>query len=113
MGDGRGTFASLRLRRCRWIHHADGLAVDVAAVKATDDDAFPSWHPIVNDDLADCHPFAIEAADDAFVLGYRAGFTGGGQLPIWKHGIVASDIQRGQCWVLIDVALREGMSGGR
>jgi len=51
---------------------------------------------------------------DVFVLGFPIGITGGGNLPIWKRGSIASepdvDID-GLPKIFIDTATREGMSG--
>jgi hypothetical protein len=96
----------------RWIGHPKGIEWDVAAVEVTTCDAFPGDHLCVNDDLPEYHDFDVEAGDDAFVLGYPRGLTGGGQLPVWKRATVASEPNAfSTATVLIDTATREGMSG--
>lgn len=58
--------------------------------------------------------FAPMAGDDAFVLGYPKGLTGGLEFPIWKRASIASEPQfevDGLPKILIDTATRKGMSG--
>lgn len=56
----------------------------------------------------------IDAGDDAYVLGFPKGMSGGGPLPVWKRASVASepgvDLD-GLPKVLVDTATRQGMSG--
>jgi hypothetical protein len=55
-----------------------------------------------------------EVREDIFILGYPFGMDGGGGLPIWKRGSIASepsiDIE-GLPMLYVDTASRSGMSG--
>jgi len=98
-----------------WYEHpTHGSRVDVAVMPVTLDKGFPAppeVHPI-ND-----YPFSNfqeEVGEEVFILGYPKAKTGGGALPIWKRGSIASEPQAdldGVPKLLVDTASREGMSG--
>jgi hypothetical protein len=55
-----------------------------------------------------------QAGDDIFILGYPYNITGGGELPIWKRGSIATEPfvnLDGLPKMLVDTASRSGMSG--
>ncbi len=56
----------------------------------------------------------VAVAQDVFIVGFPRGITGGGQLPIWKKGSIASEPNvnlDGLPKMLIDATTREGLSG--
>ncbi|KJH62118.1 serine protease family protein [Acinetobacter calcoaceticus] len=59
--------------------------------------------------------FQIFTGMDAFLLGYPLGLVGGGQLPIWKRGSVASelivDIDKLPKYLIDTATTKTGMSG--
>lgn len=58
--------------------------------------------------------FEPAAADDAYVLGFPKGMSGGRGFPVWKRASIASEPNidlDGLPKILIDTATREGMSG--
>jgi hypothetical protein len=57
---------------------------------------------------------SLKVARDVFVLGYPKGISGGSVFPIWKKASIATEpaIQLdGLPKILVDSAMREGMSG--
>lgn len=82
----------------------------IESLKAQDIAVIPVNSPDLN--LVDFH---IRTGMDAFLLGYPLGLSGGGQLPIWKRGSVASEFFvdiGGLPQYLIDTATtKKGMSG--
>lgn len=96
-----------------WLEHpALGRKVDVTAIHVCDLDKTELLTVPINT-YSDFIDFEVSAGDDAFVIGYPLGISGG-SLPIWKRASIASepDIDIGDVpKFLIDTATREGMSG--
>ncbi len=97
----------------RWLEHPSlGKTVDVVALAIGPDDVEIATQPI--NTFRDWVDFGVTAGDDAFVLGYPKGLTGGHHFPIWKRASIASepdvDID-GLPKMFVDTATREGMSG--
>ena len=94
-----------------WLEHSSTPNIDLAVIPFNTD--LP-WHRAVNDELQQYHDFRPLAGDDAYVVGFPEGFTGGGCLPIWKRATIASEpsvsLQKGTP-ILLDTATRNGMSG--
>ena len=96
----------------RWlVHPQHGRHVDVVAMRVNLDDASECFPINTLDDTPD---MVTRVGEDVFVLGYPKGITGGGFLPIWKRGSVATEPEVDRDDLpnfLIDTATREGMSG--
>lgn len=111
---GRWTSLSLTLYQNRtpvWLEHPTlGRRVDVVAL------------PVRIPESATCNPaneqsddsFDLLPGQDVFILGFPEGFSGGGRLPIWKRGSLATEPDvdvNGLPKFLVDTATRRGMSG--
>ncbi|MGG3795498.1 serine protease [Pseudomonas paraversuta] len=95
-----------------WSEHPLGRAVDVVVIPV---DAKPplathafSWE-LANEDIK------AAPGQPVSIVGYPLGYSGGGNLPIWKTGHIATDIEinfNGESPAfLIDATTRSGMSG--
>jgi len=97
----------------RWREHpTHGRKVDVVAIDVGSIDV-PLFTLPVNsyDEFVDFEPVV---GDDAVVIGYPLGLTGGSGFPIWKRASIATEPEidlDGLPKVLIDTATRKGMSG--
>lgn len=103
-----------------WFEHPEhGSKVDVIAISF--DETIQSLKdqgiaviPVNSHDL-DLVDFHILTGMDAFLLGYPLGLVGGGQLPIWKRGSVASefivDIDKLPKYFIDTATTKTGMSG--
>jgi len=98
-----------------WYEHPIfGSRVDVAVLPISFGSGFeaePITSPVNENENAQ---LSLESGGDVFVLGFPRNKTGGGALPIWKHGSIASEPAAdldGLPKVLIDTASRQGMSG--
>jgi hypothetical protein len=97
-----------------WLEHPTyGRRVDVVAVEVGTIGNASLWTEPINT-YADFIDFEPGVGDDAFVLGYPLGLTGGSRFPIWKRASIASepgfDLDE-LPKLLIDTATRKGMSG--
>ena len=95
-----------------WEHPSHGPSIDAVAIKIEK----PEKSIIVsaNSESLDLDNIRLIPGLDVFVLGYPEGISGGGRLPIWKRGSIATepdvhidDLPK----MLIDTATRRGMSG--
>jgi len=85
----------------------DAVAIELAALATTK--AVPA-----NAESLALDKLSLTPGMDVFVLGYPRGISGGGRLPIWKRGSIASepDVNIDNLpKMYIDTATREGMSG--
>lgn len=103
-----------------WLEHptlkfrADVVAIPASSLEATTPKL--AFAAIGDAGVIDQNPlFEVSVTDDAFVIGYPWGLTGGGEaLPIYKRGTVASEPtvpQGGLPRFLIDCRTASGLSG--
>lgn len=98
-----------------WKVHKDfATNVDVVVIKIQVPEKFKAF-PINVLPSTKSHPdFEIKVGQDVFILGYPRGITGGGRLPVWKRGSIASEPEinlDNLPKILIDSFTRDGMSG--
>jgi hypothetical protein len=95
-----------------WEHPQHGSDVDVVAIhiqRPSDAKSIPA-----NDEVLHLIRLQFDPGMDVFVLGFPLGISGGGRLPIWKRGSIASEPDAhidNLPKLYIDTATREGMSG--
>lgn len=101
-----------RIEPVWWEHPEYGSDVDVVAVKIG---GLSETNAVVaNAESLELELLQLVPGMDVFVLGFPRNISGGGRLPIWKRGSIASepDINIDNLPKLyIDTATREGMSG--
>ena len=100
----------------KWLEHQTFKEqVDVVAIPIvvpSDCESFNILEELVAHDYA--QDYKPQVGDEIFILGYPLGINGGGHLPIWKSGTIASepDLNMDNLPLFyIDAASREGMSG--
>lgn len=95
-----------------WEHPEHGPSVDLVAIEI--DDIEITKIVAANDESLRLERFHIWSGMDVFILGYPQGISGGGGLPIWKRGSIASepdvDMEKLPMFY-IDTATRPGTSG--
>jgi len=101
-------------QRPRWQEHpVHRRLVDVVALEIIPEPNVELFSIPINtwDGFVD---FAPSISNDAFILGYPLGLTGGARFPIWKRASIASEPKielDGLPKLLVDTASRKGMSG--
>lgn len=95
-----------------FVHPKHGKKIDVVALELEIPEQFDGiLRPINKIPFAD---FTPRVADEIYILGFPIGMKGGGSLPIWKRGSIATepDISYdGLPKLLVDTASISGMSG--
>lgn len=94
-----------------WIEHPRGREVDVVALAVARDDSL-SFYPL-DLSLADAD-ILLSPSDEVSIIGFPLGQAVDGNLPIWKTGHIASDLdidRHGKPVFLIDATTKSGMSG--
>jgi hypothetical protein len=119
-GSGPGRYADMKvslyqddrqLQPAWMVHPKFGRHIDVAVLRVgmpTSGRVFP-----INQ-LHNTPEMNERISEDAYVLGFPMGLTGGVQLPIWKRASIATEPQvnwNGLPALLVDTATRKGMSG--
>jgi hypothetical protein len=96
-----------------WIEHAGAPLADIAAIPL-EGQRLSQWHVPANCPSLRHVDMDLNAGDDAFVIGFPQGISGGGRLPIWKRASIASEPDASQQlggWCYVDTGTRQGMSG--
>lgn len=95
-----------------YIHPVHKENVDVVAIELEVTENFDGIFNPINS--IPFHNFNLEIADDVFILGFPYTLSGGGRLPIWKKGSIATepDVDYDKLpKILVDTASKSGMSG--
>lgn len=96
----------------KWIMHANGQDVDVAALELPCLPECTSTYSLPLNGQAE--DMRIQVSQDVFILGYPNGISHNDLFPVWKRASIATEPELdvgGGPFFLVDTATRPGMSG--